>query len=107
MINSMNATELKNLIDNNDEFILVDCREQGEWNEGHIKEAIFIPLSNFQELWGDKLTNKDAKIVMQCRSGKRSLNACMLLMHEGFTNLHNLEGGILDWQANGYEVVQD
>lgn len=103
----MNATELKQLIDNGEEFILVDCREQGEWDEGHIKEAIFIPLSDFGAQWESKLKNKDAKIVMQCRSGKRSLNACMLLMHEDFSNLYNLDGGIIGWQNNGYEVIQD
>lgn len=106
MINTMTVTELKEKLDAKSELILVDCREQGEWNEGHIEEAIFIPLSEFGARWENDLKDKDATIVMQCRSGKRSLNACMLLMQEGFSNLHNLEGGIMAWQESGYNVTK-
>ena len=105
MIKNMNSEELKSKLDNNDDIILIDCREQDEWDAGHIEAAKFIPLSQFQDLYTKTLTNKDAEVIIQCRSGKRSLNACMMLMGEGFSNLTNLEGGILGWQANGYEVV--
>ncbi len=107
MINSANVTELKTWLDNNDEIVLIDCREQNEWDEGHIGAAKFIPLSDFQAQFSNTLTNKDAKIVMQCRSGKRSLQACQILMQEGFSDLYNLEGGILAWQEAGFEVTRD
>ncbi|MDD0854262.1 rhodanese-like domain-containing protein [Halobacteriovorax sp. GB3] len=106
MINSMDVVELKKLIDTNENLLLVDCREQDEWDAGHIKEAKFVPLSRFQELFESELPSKDAKIIMQCRSGKRSMNACMFLMEQGYEDLTNLEGGILAWQENGFEIVK-
>ncbi len=107
MINNANVKELKAWIDNGADITLIDCREQNEWDEGHIKQATFVPLSNFQALFADILKNKDAKIILQCRSGKRSMQACQILMQEGFSDLYNLEGGILAWQEEGFEVTKD
>ncbi len=106
MIKSMSVDELKELIDNKEKIILVDCREQDEWDEAHIESAKFIPLSRFKELYEAELKNKDAKIVMQCRSGKRSMQACHFLLENDFTDLSNLEGGILEWAGSGYKVVK-
>ncbi|TNF00840.1 MAG: rhodanese-like domain-containing protein, partial [Deltaproteobacteria bacterium] len=49
MIKSMNVQELKAKMDAGDKIVLVDCREQEEWDESRIPGAIFIPLSTFQE----------------------------------------------------------
>ena len=107
MIKSMNVSSLKEKLDSGEKLILVDCREQDEWDAGHIEGAIFIPLSEFGPRHGEFLNDKNTTVVMQCRSGRRSLNACQLLMAEGFEDLYNLEGGILDWEGNGFEVVKD
>ena len=106
MIKSMNVTELKNKLDSSENLVLVDCREQGEWDEGRIEGAIFIPLSEFAPKHGEFLKDKNKTVVLQCRSGKRSLSACQQLLAEGFEDLYNLEGGILDWEANGYKVIK-
>lgn len=109
MISSMNVTELKNKIEKKEEHILIDCREQDEWDAGHISSALFVPLSQFGEKFSQYLTDADKEktIILQCRSGRRSLNACQILMSEGFENLFNLEGGIMAWEENGYEIVND
>lgn len=105
MINSMDVLELKEKMDKGEKIILIDCREQDEWDAGHIPGAKFVPLSRFQELYKSELpSDKDAQIIMQCRSGKRSLNACMFLQGEGYEDLINLEGGILAWQENGFPI---
>jgi rhodanese-related sulfurtransferase len=108
MIKSMNVSELKEKLDNRPgDVLVVDCREQGEWDAGHIEGAILIPLSEFAPKHGEILKDKSKTIVMQCRSGRRSLTACQLLLAEGFEDLYNLEGGILDWEAHDYEIVKD
>lgn len=104
MIGNLTAEELKAKLDSNENIKLIDCREQGEWDEGHIDSAEFMPLSNFEEEM-KKLDNKAQPLVLQCRSGKRSLQACMLLQGEGFENLYNLEGGILAWNEKGYPTA--
>ena len=101
MIGSMTVTELKEKLDQKEGIILIDCREQNEWDMGHIEEAQFLPLSNFGEEL-KKLSDKSATVVCQCRSGKRSLQAASMLQDEGFENLFNLEGGILAWMDEGF-----
>jgi rhodanese-related sulfurtransferase len=103
MIGNMTVTELKEKLEKGEELLLIDCREQGEWDEAHIKEANFHPLSQFQaEIEKLEGRNKEAVIVCQCRSGKRSLQAATMLQGEGYENLFNLEGGILAWMDEGY-----
>ena len=105
-IKQMDAKELNEKLNGSDEVVLVDVREQNEWDAGHIPGAIFIPLSSFEEEH-TKLENKDAEILLQCRSGKRSMNAARILEENGYTNLTNVSGGILEWQEEGFPVVKD
>jgi len=102
-IKSMTALELKEQLEKKDELVLVDCRELDEWQSGHIKEAIFIPLSEFQNHL-NKLPNKNVPIILQCRSGQRSMRAAEYLAEQGYTDLTNLEGGILGWAHHGLPI---
>jgi len=101
MIGSMTVQELKEKLDAGEKITLIDVREQEEWDEAHIQQAQFLPLSNFEEEM-KKLTDREAIVVCQCRSGKRSLTAASHLQGEGFENLFNLEGGILAWIESGF-----
>ena len=92
-------------MDAGDKIVLVDCREQEEWDESRIPGDIFIPLSTFQENFNQ--LDPEAEIIMQCRSGRRSLTACQILQENDYEDLTNLEGGILDWIDQGYEVIKD
>ncbi len=104
MIKEMEVQELKSKLDSGEKFYFIDCRELEEWEAGHIDGATFLPLSEFPQRYESVLTEKDAKIVIQCRSGKRSMNACMFLLSKGYSDLNNLEGGILAWTEAGYPV---
>ncbi len=104
MIKEIDVQELKDKLDNKDKFVFIDCREQEEWDDAHIEGATLLPLSSFQEGYEKILTDKNAEIVIQCRSGKRSMNACMFLLSKGYTNLSNLEGGIIAWSEAGYPI---
>lgn len=107
-INIMTTEELSAKIMENEDLLLIDCREQNEWDNGHIKQAQLMPLSQFeQECKKLDTVDKGKQIVIQCRSGKRSMQACQFLEGLGFNNLHNLDGGILDWEAQGFDVETD
>lgn len=105
MIKEMDVNELKAKLDSGEKIQFIDCREQAEWDEAHIEGATLIPLSEFEQRYETHLRDKNAQIVIQCRSGKRSLNACMFLMSKGYNDLTNVEGGILAWKEAGYPVI--
>ena len=82
--------------------IVVDVRSLEEYNEGHIPNAISIPLETIENETETKLKNKDDLILVYCRSGRRSREAALRLIEKGYTNVIDF-GGIQDW--NG-EVVK-
>lgn len=102
MIKEIEVQDLKAKLDKGEKFYFIDCREQEEWDEAHIEGATLVPLSEFQQKYESVLKEKDAPIIIQCRSGKRSMNACMFLLSKGYKDLNNLEGGILAWTEAGY-----
>jgi rhodanese-related sulfurtransferase len=92
---TITVQELKELMDQNADFQLIDVREPYEYDEANIGGHL-IPLGEipvrFEEI------SKDKQVIMQCRSGARSANAAQFLEQNfGYTNLYNLEGGILAW----------
>ena len=82
--------------------IVVDVRTLEEYNEGHIPNAISVPLETIENEAEAKLKNKDDLILVYCRSGRRSREASLKLIEKGYTNVIDF-GGIQDW--NG-EVVK-
>ena len=108
MIKEIDANELKKKLDQGESFVLIDCREQEEWESGHIRQALLAPLSDFEnqltKLESDGTINKDKLIVVHCRSGKRSMMTCQLLSERGHRRLLNVEGGILGWKEEGFPV---
>ena len=83
---------------------LIDVREQVEWDAGHIPGAVFIPLGQLDQEIAAAVPDKDTEIIMQCRSGARSGRGTDLLQQLGYTNVVNLAGGILQWQADNLPV---
>ena len=82
--------------------IVVDVRSLEEYNEGHIPNAISVPLETIENEAETKLKNKDDLILVYCRSGRRSREAALRLIKKGYRNVIDF-GGIQDW--NG-EVVK-
>lgn len=97
IMKEISVQELKDKIDNKEDFQLIDVRETFEYETSNL-DGLNIPLGGIM-IETDKIAT-DKPVIMQCRSGKRSAAAVMQLeqMH-GFTNLYNLKGGILAWQA--------
>lgn len=88
--------ELKEMQDNNESFQFIDVREPYEYEEANMN-AELIPLGDIPDSV-DKV-KRDQKVVVHCRSGKRSANAIKWLEeNHKFENLYNLKGGILAYQ---------
>ncbi len=84
--------------------VIIDVREDGEWNSQHIPNAIHIPLGQLAKRLPELEQYKNSAIVTQCRTGKRSLQALKLLKSAGFTQVYNMEGGLKAWQNTGLGV---
>jgi len=90
----ISAEELKQLIDRRTDFVLIDVREQHEYDAGQIGGEL-IPLATLPQ-HVDRL-DPDSHIVIHCKSGGRSAHAVKLLRAHGFTNAWNMQGGLLAW----------
>ena len=88
--------EVKEILDNkNENYVLIDVREDDEFNEGHIPGAVNIPLGNI-----DSITYSTSRtIIVYCKSGNRSNEAAIKLKNMGY-NVKDM-GGIVDWT---YEI---
>lgn len=93
------AEEAKKLMET-ENVIILDVRTQEEYNEGHIKNSILLPDTEISTKAQEVLKDKDSKILVYCRSGRRSAQASKMLISMGYTNVYDF-GGIIDWK---YEI---
>ena len=97
------GAEAKALMDSESGYIILDAREQDEYDEGHIPGSILIPYGEIADRAEKELPDKDQLILVYCRSGRRSKIAAEELVKLGYTNIKEF-GGIIDWE---YETVKD
>ncbi|MBS1532601.1 MAG: rhodanese-like domain-containing protein [Bacteroidetes bacterium] len=91
----VSVEELKEMMDNHEDFQLIDVREDFEYEMSNLG-GVLIPLGGIL-IEVDKIA-KDKPVVVMCRTGRRSAAAIMQLEQQfGFTNLANLQGGIMAW----------
>lgn len=95
-------SEAKTIMDTETDFYLIDARTEEEFAEGHIEGAILIPEYEVADRAEKELPDKDALILVYCRSGRRSKIASEELVKLGYTNVKEF-GGIIDWP---YEVLK-
>lgn len=81
----------------------VDVREEDEYALGHIPGAVLLPLGSVPQAAAQQLPEKDAHLLVYCRTGRRSAEACALLRQQGYRRVQDL-GGILSWP---YELECD
>jgi len=95
----INTEELRTRLNAGEHINLVDVREPDERATFNIG-GTFLPLGKIQTMQTDEIEEmKDQEVVIYCRSGNRSGQACLILESMGFTNVKNLTGGMNDWQA--------
>ena len=85
-----------------DNVLVLDVREQFEYDEKHIPGVTLIPMSELETRLTEIPT--DQNVIVTCRSGNRSGQVADYLRQIGYDNVHNMEGGILAWESAGYPV---
>lgn len=99
-VDSVAATQLIN----HKNALVLDVREESEYKAGHVLNAKLIPLGKLNERIGELEKYRDKPVVVVCRSGARSANACALLGKQGFAEVYNLAGGMIAWQKANLPV---
>lgn len=94
-IDNHRATELIN----REDAVVVDVRPMKDFAEGHIVNALNIPINGFKSQIGQLEKHREKPIIITCRSGATSSSAYKLLLKEGFGQVHELRGGMLAWQS--------
>ncbi len=100
---SLSPTQADTLYSNK-KVLIIDVRENNEWDNQHIPNAIHIPLGQLTKRLPELEQYKNSAIVTQCRTGKRSMQALKLLKSAGFTQVYTMEGGLVAWQKMGLPV---
>lgn len=102
MYEQITPQRAKELMGQESDYIILDVREQDEFDAGHIEGAVLLPYTKIEEQAEQMLPRKDQLILVYCRSGRRSKIASESLANLGYTNVKEF-GGIIDWP---YEIVK-
>lgn len=103
LADTVNVQTVASVKDRSDVFV-IDVREQSEYDDGHIPGVTLIPMGEVADRLAEIPTDKE--VIVTCRSGNRSGQVTDFLRQQGFENVHNMEGGIVAWEAAGYDVEQ-
>jgi sulfur-carrier protein adenylyltransferase/sulfurtransferase len=99
----VDAGRARKLIDSEAPLVL-DVREQDEWDEGHLPGALHIPRGNLESRIERAEPDRSRSIVVYCASGNRSAFAAKTLEELGYEDVASLAGGFTDWKRNGFPV---
>jgi molybdopterin/thiamine biosynthesis adenylyltransferase/rhodanese-related sulfurtransferase len=104
-IEEVDATGARELIETGDPLVL-DIREQDEWDEGHLPGAVHIPRGNLESRIERAEPDRSRPVVVYCAAGNRSAFAAKTLDELGYEDVVSLAGGFTDWKRNGFPVDQ-
>ena len=102
-ISEIDAAHARTAVDGR-EAVVVDVREQDEWDEGHIPGAVHIPRGNLESRIERAAPDTAQPVVLYCSVGNRSAFAAKTLEEMGYEDVVSLAGGFTDWKRNGYPV---
>jgi molybdopterin/thiamine biosynthesis adenylyltransferase/rhodanese-related sulfurtransferase len=102
-IEEIDATQARELVERG-EPLLLDVREQSEWDEGHIPGAVHVPRGHLESRIERTAPDPARPIVVYCSAGNRSAFAAKTLGELGYEDVTSLAGGFTDWKRNGFPV---
>ena len=88
-----------------EDALFLDVREQGEWDLGHVPEALHIPLGVLEDRVTQELPDREREVVVYCAHGRRSLAALATLRALGYERSRHLSDGFEEWEKSGFPVV--
>lgn len=105
-INEITPQELKDRIDQQQDFVLIDVREESEWNTGHIPTAIHLSKGIIERDIEKTIPDASSPIVLYCSGGFRSVLAAYNVHQMGYSNVESVVSGLQGWRDAGYPLEQ-
>lgn len=106
-VDEISADEVKKKLDEEDDFVLLDVREQDEWQRSHVAGAAYMGKGVIERDIEDEVTDKEQELVLYCGGGYRSALAADNLQKMGYRNVKSLKGGFRTWTEAGYPIVKE
>lgn len=93
----INVQDVKQLIDNNEDFLFLDCREPHEYEYCHLDGTRLIPVGQIPAEIGSLQEHRERRVVVMCHHGNRSLMVARWMRDNGLPKAQSMAGGIEDW----------
>jgi len=99
--------EIKSRLDRGDKFVLVDVREESEWQKDHLPGAIHMSKGVIERDVEHKVPDLNTEMVLYCGGGFRSALAADNLQKMGYTNVISMDGGVRGWREKNYPMTKE
>ncbi len=106
-IQETDVKAVKTMLDQKEEFYLIDVREESEWQNGHLPQAIHLSKGVIERDIEKAVPDVKARIVLYCGGGFRSALAAFNLQSMGYENVISMDGGYRGWKEAGFEIKHD
>jgi rhodanese-related sulfurtransferase len=106
-VRETNVDEVKARLDRGDKFVLVDVREESEFQKDHLPNAIHLGKGVIERDIEQKIPDLNTPLVLYCGGGFRSALAADNLQKMGYTNVISMDGGVRGWREKGYPFTKD
>lgn len=106
-VNEVSVNEVNKMMNNKDDFILIDIREESEWTEKKIPGSIYIGKGIIEREIESAVPDAETKIILYCAGGFRSILAAENLQKMGYQNVYSMSGGIGEWEDKGFSISRD
>lgn len=105
-VHEVSVDEIKQRLDRGQKFLLVDVREDSEWDKDHLPGAVHLGRGVIERDIEERVTDLNAPMVLYCGGGYRSALAADNLQKMGYTNVLSMDGGIRGWREKGYPLTK-
>ncbi|HMT03118.1 MAG TPA: rhodanese-like domain-containing protein [Burkholderiales bacterium] len=104
-VKEIDVDTVKQKLENNNNFTLIDVREDHEWAQGHVPNAIHLARGIIERDIEQTIPDKNHEIILYCGGGYRSILSAYNLQKMGYLNVTSMAGGVRDWLNSNYKLV--
>ncbi len=106
-IKETNIEAVKKMVEDNDDVVIIDVREESEWEQGHLPNAIHLSKGVIERDIEKAVYDRNQKLVLYCGGGFRSALAADNLQKMGYTKVLSMDGGFTAWKESGFSIEEN